>query len=193
MADNLQYDTDQELLTAARQGNQDAYKQLFEKYWQDLYEVAYKRLRSREDARDIIQDVFLSFFKSIHTIELGESLAGYLFTAVRNRVFNHFEKQTVRLKILLAQPMNPVQSEELIWSNMRTKELRDIIAAEIRQLPPKMREIYQLSRDEQLTIGEIAKLLILSPQTVKNQLYQALQRIRISLKKQKLDSFLFFI
>jgi RNA polymerase sigma-70 factor (ECF subfamily) len=149
-------------------------------------------LRSREDARDIIQDVFLSFFKSIHTIELGESLAGYLFTAVRNRIFNHFEKQTVRLKTLLAQPMNPVQSEELIWSNMRTKELKDIIAAEIRQLPPKMREIYQLSRDEQLTIGEIAELLVLSPQTVKNQLYQALQRIRIALKQQNLDSFLFF-
>jgi RNA polymerase sigma-70 factor (ECF subfamily) len=75
---------------------------------------------------------------------------------------------------------------------MRTKELKDIIAAEIRQLPPKMREIYQLSRDEQLTIGEIAELLVLSPQTVKNQLYQALQRIRIALKQQNLDSFLFF-
>ena len=181
--------SDKVFLERAKKGDEIAFRQLFEKYWQDLFQLACKRLRSKDDASDIVQEVFLSLWNNIQQVEIEDSLGAYLFVSLRNKIFNHYEKQALRLKYLLSQPFNPVQSEELIWSNINSKELRSVVAAEISRMPAKMKEIYLLSREQQLSINDIAELLLLAPQTVKNQLHRALERIRESLRKNNLADF----
>ena len=95
----------------------------------------------------------------------------------------------IRLKYLLSQPFNSVQSEELIWSTINSKELLSVVAGEVASMPAKMKEIYLLSREQQLSIAEIADLLLLAPQTVKNQLHRALERIRESFRKNNMADF----
>lgn len=183
--------SDKALVEQARNGDNAAFRQLFEKYWEDLFRLAYKRLRSKESAEDIVQEVFLSLWNNIQQVEIEGSLGSYLFISLRNKIFNYYEKQSVRLKFLLRQPFNPVQSEEHISSNINSKELRQVVAGEVSRMPPKMKEIYLLSREQHLPIAEIAAMLAIAPQTVKNQLNTALHRIRVSLHKSDLAQFIF--
>ncbi len=178
--------SDKLLLAAIRAGSENAFRQLYEKYWEDLYRMAYRRLASPEDIKDILQDVFLSLWNNINEVNADESLGGYLYTSLRNRIFNFFEKRQNRLNCLMKQPFNPVESEEIIWNRFNTKEIQKIIAFQVAAMPPKMKRIYLLSKKEQLTISEIAELLNLSPQTVKNQLHRALERMRQNLQKHDL-------
>ncbi len=162
------------------------------RYWDDLFQVAYKRTRHAEDARDIIRDLFISFWNNIGNVDIEENLGAYLFTALRNKILNYFEKRTIRLDYLLSQIFQPVESEEVIFATIRTKEIRECVAAVVGAMPPRMREIYILSKEQQITIADIAALLQISSQTVKNQLHTALERIRGELKKQRLTQFVFF-
>lgn len=169
---------DQTLIERAKSGEDLAFQQLFDKYWRDLYRIAYQRVRSEADAQDLVQEVFIALWKNIHTVKAGNSLAGYLFIALRNKIFDFYEKQQVRLHYALEQPFRAADTPEQPIDNIASKELRNILAAAIDTLPDKMKEIYRLSREQQLTIAEMSALLDLSPQTVKNQLSTALQRIR---------------
>jgi len=178
--------SDRQLLADIRKGSDEAFRQLFEKYWEDLYRMAYRRLASPEDIKDILQDVFLSLWNNIDHVNGDESLGGYLYTSLRNRIFNFFEKRQNRLNCLMKQPFNPVESEEIIWNRFNTKEIQKIIALQVAAMPPKMKRIYLLSKKEQLTISEIAELLNLSPQTIKNQLHRAFERMRHNLQKHNL-------
>jgi RNA polymerase sigma-70 factor (ECF subfamily) len=182
---------DKDLIAAACKGSEEAFRKLYEKYWQDLYKIAYRRLPSEEDVKDILQETFISLWKNLHHISVNESLGGYLYTSLRNKIFNYYEKNGVRLKTLMNQPFKPAESEDIIYSSLSTKELQLVISAILAEMPPKMREIYKLSKEEQLTNAEIAGLLMLAPQTIKNQIHEALHRIREELKKSSLHLFLF--
>lgn len=183
--------SDKELIAAACKGSEEAFRKLYEKYWGDLYKIAYRRLSSEEDVKDILQETFISLWKNLHHISVNESLGGYLYTSLRNKIFNYYEKNEVRLESLMSQRFKPVESEDIIYSSLSTKELQLVIRAIIAEMPPKMREIYKLSKEEQLTNAEIAGLLMLAPQTIKNQIHQALHRIRKELKNSSLHLFLF--
>jgi len=182
MEGNL-YKSDKDLIDQALTGDQNAFRELFDKYWHDLYKIAYRRLNSDEDVKDILQEVFISFWMNIKHVAVKDSIGGYLYTSLQNKIFNFYEKDRVKLIALMNQPFNPVESENSIYSSLYTKELREILNGIVSKMPPKMREIYLLSRQQQLTIAEITELLALSPQTVKNQIHEALKRIREGLNK----------
>jgi len=174
--------TDEEMVAASRKGNEDAFRQLFDKYWHDLYKIANRRVSSTEDVKDILQDVFLSLWNNIMDVEVSDSLGGYLYIALRNRILNYYDKETLRYKLLASQQFMPVEAENLAWHSLRTKEIRQFVMGLLEEMPPQMKQVFLLSREEQLTNAEIAALLGLAPQTVKNQLYRALQLIREELK-----------
>lgn len=175
-------DNDLKLLVASQRGDEKAFGLLFNKYWDDLFKIAYRHLHSAEDAKDVVQDVFLSLWNNIGNITIEYSLGGYLYTALRNKIFNHFEKDNNRLQKLMQQPF-VARNEETIFSNYCTKELQHFIARQVAAMPEKMRQIYVLSREEYLTHAEIATLLSLSAQTVKNQLHNAVSRLRKAVLK----------
>lgn len=179
-------ETDQTLIKRAKSGDEQAFQQLFDKYWQDLYKQAWLRVRSAEDAQDLVQEVFIAFWNNVHQVHIDTSAAAYLFTALRNRIFDFYEKQQVRLKYVLDQSFHPVHTPEQATRNIANKELQQVVNTAIQALPEKMRQIYQLSREQEHTIAEIASLLSLSPQTVKNQLSSALQRIRTEIQRYQL-------
>ena len=158
---------------------------MYEKYWNDLYRIAYRRLSSHEDVKDILQDTFISLWKNIDHLTTTESLGGYLYTSLKNKILDHYEKNRVRLRKIMKQPFCPVGSEEEIYSTLCTKELQIVIRQIIDGMPEKMREIYLLSRKENFTNNEIAALLTLDIQTIKNQISKANSRIRITLKKRE--------
>lgn len=180
-------------LDKVKQGDESAFRVLFDKYWDDLFRIAFKRLQCEGDAGDVVQEVFLGIWQHAARIEIADTLAPYLFASLRNRIFNLYEKRTVRLRYLLARKPEPVASEDIIIGAIQNKELQAVIAAEIAAMPARMREIYRMSREGMMTVGEIADALALSHQTVKNQLHRGLERLRHSLELRHLHKFSSFL
>src|SRR5690606_33478835 len=143
-----------------------------------LYVHAYKRLRDREESRDVIQEIFAVLWEKRGQIVPRGHLSGYLYTAVRNRIFNivaHKQVANTHLQSLQAFiHRGECQTDHLV----REKEFRAIIDEEIAALPDKMQEIFELSRTKYLSHKEIASELKLSEHTVKKQINNALRILR---------------
>lgn len=174
----MQSSDDFELLSRISTGDESAFETCFNKYWQLLYAFASRILRSEEDAKDVVQVVYISLWGRRHDLNIQGSLEHYLLQAVR---FQSLKK----LKELLDRPEEldrvhdhiiPVLND--IWEKLDTSDLYREINQQLNELPPKTKEIFLLSRQQQLTIAEIAARMNLSEKTVRNQLHIALKALR---------------
>lgn len=180
--------TDEALLELFQQGNTLAFEQLYKRFWGVLYLQAYRILMQEEDAQDIVQEVFTALWTKAANIELAGSLAAYLYTATRNRVLNMLtSKRTYRTHLSsLKQFLSDSDNNSLRY--ITEKEIETRMEREIRALPAKMREVFELSRKTALTHREIAQQLHLSQETVKKQISNAIRTLR-----HKMAHFSFFI
>ena len=173
--------SDRELAQQLKEGDQQAFKILFDRYASDLYAEACRRTGCPHDARDLVQDCFLDIFLQRDLLVFELSLAPLLFTILRNKTFNHFKKniRQQKFKAVLQHFEAATTANGTDHSDpLAVKHLEDIIRSEVEGMPPRMKVIYRLSKQEGYSPGQVAELLTLSRQTVKNQLSAALKRIR---------------
>jgi RNA polymerase sigma-70 factor (family 1) len=172
---------DDALISLLREGNQDAYTEIYNRYKWLLHTHAYKKLGDRDAANDVIQELFTSLWLKREDIYLTTTLSAYLYTAVRNRVLNVIEHRMVESKYIdsLADYANGfvAATDHLVREN----QFNAIIEKEIAALPPKMREVFELSRKAHLSHREIAEHLHISEQTVTKQVKNALKILRMRL------------
>lgn len=169
-------DIDSSLLIALRKGDELAFRVLYERYWTELYTMAYRRLGDEEAAKDIVQNIFVNLWTSRKEIFIETSLAPYLNRAVRNKTISFYKKNLASLS-----RETHFQHEQVQYSpesNLEAKELEAVINNEISQMSDTMRRAFVLSRQENKSIREIATELSLSEQTIKNNISQALDRLR---------------
>ncbi|HWW42847.1 RNA polymerase sigma-70 factor [Pedobacter sp.] len=170
--------SDQQLVDLLREGNHAAFTEIYNRYVQELLNHAYNQVRRREEAKDIIHQVFTMLWHKRATIKLSPNLPGVLFTSVRNIVVNQVVRQKVQNKYL--ESVRHFVSQETVVTDhlIREKQLAEIINKEIALLPPKMREVFELSRKGNLSHKEIAEQLNLSEQTVSKHISNALKILR---------------
>lgn len=157
---------------------------LFSRYWEVLYKKAFHRFGNSDDAEDAVQEIFISLWRNKHSVEIDDTLSPYLFTALKYYIIKQvYLKAKKGIQVNLStENLERVEftTEELL----QYKDLQSVIVSEVNKLPKRMREIYRLSRVENLQIAEIAAYLKISDQTVKNTLTTALKRLREGLSKQ---------
>ena len=172
--------SDAALLHAIKDGDADAFKALYDRYWERLYLKACQRV-DKDAAKDLVQEVITTLWRrrnDIFTFDDGE-IGRYLFTAIKYRVITHYAYTAEEIKNSTLFDM--LLSDEVPGKNLETRELSEFIESEIRRLPTRMQEVFRLSREDDLSISDIAHRLNLSEQTVKNQLTEALKRLRASI------------
>lgn len=167
---------DSKLMNLLRAGDRVAYAEIYERYVFILLNHAYNKTRSREEAKDIVQEVFTTLWVKRESLEVS-NLAGYLFTSIRNIFLNQIAHQAVQDKYLQSMELFAANSE-IPDHLIRERQLTAIIEREIAALPPKMREVFELSRKEHLSHKEIAERLGISEQTVSKQVTNALRILR---------------
>lgn len=149
---------------------------IYLRYWEEVLDAAYKRVRDEEIAQDICQEIFISLWESRERIQVNGPLAAYFAGAVKYRVINYFRSSQIKEKhkedLLL---LNYGQTELSAAQGIILKELHQELDEAIQELPEKMRLIFSMSRKEEKSIREIAEELDLSAQTVKNQISSALK------------------
>ena len=186
---NPQRINDQVLLKQLQEGNSIAFEFLFDKYWEFAFLNAYKRLKSSEDAKDIVQEIFTHIWQNRHSL-LIKNIPAYLHVAVRNRVFKQvaLQKKTHPFFHILENQVleSNTADSEILW-----EEFKNSYEALIQTLPPKRQEIFRLRFHEDFTTQEIAKNLCITRKTVQNQIGKALETLKVSLA-QPLSIFLIF-
>jgi RNA polymerase sigma-70 factor (ECF subfamily) len=173
--------TDQTLITLLRQGDRDAYTVIYDRYKNLLYNHAYKKLGDPEEVKDVLQELFTNLWNKRADIPVAMNLSGYLYAGVRNRVLNLLSHKEVENKYLTSIQRFTREEDYSTDLAIREKELAGLIQKEIDQLPPKMREVFLLSRKENLSHQEIAGQLSISEQTVAKQVTNALRILRLRL------------
>lgn len=177
--------SDQPLLEQIQRDNPKAFATLLDRYSQVLFEHVYRKIGHREDAEDITQEIFLSFWKNRTTIhvDINNSLRSYLFGSAKYKVIDYYAKVAVQIPQL--QPLDSIQeigAAAHADDTLLTKELQCLLEKELDAMPERMRKPLQLSREEEMTIREIALLLQISEQSVKNNISSALYKLRLRVK-----------
>lgn len=174
--------TDNELFSLLSKDDYSAYTEIYDRYAPLLYMHAYKRLKNREEAKDIIQELFITIWERRSEIELKSNLSAYLYTSIRNRVLKVISHKQVESSYIISLQHSIEKGYASTDYLVREKELIDIIEKEINALPSKMRLVFNLSRKSHLSHKEIAEKLDLSESTVKKQVNNALKVLRVKLQ-----------
>lgn len=173
---------DETLLLMMSRDDQEAFTLLYRRYWEDLFVTAAKVLRGKEEAADVVQDVFLSLWNRRHELNIEGSLAAYLQTSARYKAIHYIEKNITRRDYLVqlsdvaVNTLSPTAEIQL-----HLKEVQQVIHDTVSKMPPKMQEVYRLSRQEHLSHKEIADKMGISVETVKKHIQHALQQIKTAL------------
>lgn len=175
--------SDNDLLSLFKEGNRSAFKLIYERYWQLLYVSACKILKDEDEAKDIVQEVFISLLHKRADLEINISLSSYLYTAVRYKVLDVISRRKVRQDHLESLSQYISTGSLSTDRAMIEKEINAEIEKEIQNLPEKMKEVFELSRKEELSHKEIANILNISDKTVKKQISNALKLLKYKLIK----------
>ena len=180
--------SDVELLELLKSEDTAAYTVIYNRYFHPLFIHALQKLNDKEEAQDIVHELFAQLWNKRSNIQIHTNLAAYLYSSVRNKILDHISKKQVRDKYVDSLQGFLNSDYNITDHRIREKQLAELIEKGIGQLPSKMREIFELSRKKSLSHKQIAAQLNLSEQTVKKQVNNALRILR-----SKLGTMLFLV
>ena len=162
-------------------GSIPAFEKLYKEYWNRVYQFTGLFVDDSFEREDIVQEVFVRLWKKRHLLDSSKDIDGFLFIITRNMVFNRLRKsgRTERMEAL-------AESAGLIYdsdteSKLDASYLKDYVDKLISILPERQREAFRLSRQEKLSIKQIALKMGISESGVKRHINLALKFIRANL------------
>ena len=180
-------ESDYELIKLMREkDDKHAFQLLYNKYWDKLYGIALLKVHNEDEVSDIIQDLFVTIWVKRKELNINTNVDLYLYRALKNRITNYYKK-----KYLTEEKVNEFAGKNAGKTDAEAeglcsyKEIEIIINKELESMPDKMKQVFLMSRDEQLSSKKISELLSISDQTVRNQISKAIKRIKITLQKFK--------
>ncbi len=174
--------TDNDLVFLLKQGDKVAFNIIYKRYKKDLRAAAFNRLHSADDAKDVVQEVFLNLFARCDKLQITQSLEAYLYTAIKYKSLNHIRSDHIRKKhIKRLQAPSSYSTETSPSTILHLKELNQQMKYLIASLPKKCRQVYLLSRKEDCSYKDIANELSISVSTVEKHIMKALRIIRAGL------------
>lgn len=177
---NLVYHNEQHLIEQLQYGSETAFDYIYDLYWKPLFQYAYNRLQSEEIAKDMVQDVFISFWNKKDVFKLTSSLSAYLFSILRFKLIDHYHAREVRKQHALHINQIEPPSDNNVNQSVYIREINGLLNLSLQKLPGKMKEVFELSRLKGYSTRQISEQLNISEQTVKNQLSTALKRLRLN-------------
>ena len=180
MTDYTSY-SDIEWADLVRSADDRAFKEIYDRYNKLLYLFAYNKLRNKEEAKDVVQDVFAWVLNNRTRFAINSSVSSFLYKSVFNKIFDIFRHQSViRKYIEQGDHYIDIDSTETDYL-IREKDIAQMIRQEIDAMPQKMKEVYLLRFEQYLSAKEIAEQLNISENTVNTHLKRAAKKLRDNL------------
>ena len=179
-------------LLALKNGDVEAFDKLFSDYGKRMYYFAYGYLKSKEEAEEVVQEVFLRIWRNRAQINPELSFKAYIFKIAWHYIIELFEQNTryqaYRHKILEEAVEFTDETNERLNYQMLLEKVESLI----QKLPKRQKEILLKRKKEGITVKEIASQLGISPKTVENHLTEAIKNIKSGLGKDEISGILFF-
>lgn len=167
--------------------NKKGFKSIFNEYYQPLFHLSQRYLDDKDEAKEVVQDVFLKLWEIRHDLNPDSNLRNFLFTLVKNNCLNRIKRRQILLKhhdkIRWIEMHYQYESLSRLGDDyLEFEELKEKIETAIRHLPEHCRAVFEMSRFEELKNREIAEKLGVTQKTVEAHLTKALKILRSELK-----------
>jgi RNA polymerase sigma-70 factor, ECF subfamily len=175
-----------EIIARCQKGDEDALRELFNRYHQKVYRIAYGVVRQREDALDVVQDVFLKLFRSIRNYKGDSRFYTYLYRMTMNAAIDHTRKTGKVIPFSLDEEGAPEPAERPEQAPDRLllrKELDGKIQEALSRLPDDQRAALLFREVEGLSYQEIAEAMGCSIGTVMSRLHYGRKKAQRWLKE----------
>src|SRR5215217_7267018 len=172
---------DYELTQLFMSGDDVAFKEIYLRYDKPLYLYAYHKLGNKEESRDVIQDVFAWLLNNRLGLDLKTTLSGYLYKSVLNKIYNIYKHKQILNKY--TEEGNGYLDLERTGTDflVREKDIRAMIDKTIAEMPPRMREVYELKSKRYMSARQIAEYTGVAESTVNTQLKRAMKHLKLKL------------
>lgn len=167
-----------------------AYEMLFKEYYKFLCSFAYGHVKEKLIAEEIVEEFFVDLWNNRHKITISISVRSYFVGAIHHRCLNYLQRE--KSKFVSSHTIaNLIDKEGMLGDKLiapevpsiLTNELENLLNKAIERLPKSCKEIFLLSRFQDLSYEEISQKLNVSVNTVKTQIKIALSRLREDLKR----------
>jgi len=168
--------SDSELAAMLKDGEEGVYKEIYNRYWDKLYYIAHRILKSQEATEEVVQDVFVLLWKKRLTLEI-QSLPVYLAAMVRYEVYRYIARDK-KDKVKERAYQTTLVDYMSIDGDLENKLLLEIIESLSNQLPEKCRLVFQYVKLQDRALADVAEELNISQKTAEAHLTKALKTIR---------------
>lgn len=170
------------------QGDENAFRLLFENYSRRLFHLAYSFLHSRETSEEAVLDVFTTIWNKKEALFHVKDPERYLYTSVKNQALHYLRRQTIpEADSLSLYEVELLPEDNTPENKLIDQEYKSLIQDAINSLPPRCREVFRLVLSDKLKNKEIAHLLDISEKTVNEHIALAYKRIAFYVNKQYKD------
>jgi RNA polymerase sigma-70 factor (ECF subfamily) len=188
-------DEDTEIVSLCKRGNTDAFEVLVNKYQKKMLNIAYRMLNDYDEACEIVQDAFVSAYKSIKSFREESRFSTWLYAIVVNLSKNRFKQLRVkghREELTLDNPVDsdnkhikrdPVSDELSVLEKIEKKETRDVVQRCINSLEDEFREVIVLRDIQGFSYDEVGDMLKIKEGTVKSRLFRGREALKNCLKR----------
>lgn len=167
---------DIELIKILQEENEEAFAELYNRYWKRIYTMALSYTRSPEAAQDIVQDVFLKIWIKKENLLQVREFKPFLFVTARNLIISSLRNRVFHVNL---DPDEQVEEETFLPERQLSyKESVGLLHKAIDLLPPQQQRAYRLSRNEGMRYEDIAQEMGISALTVRTHITKALRFIR---------------
>jgi len=168
--------TDLELVRLVAEGDERAYTELFERYWERMVMVARAKLGNTEDAKEVVQIVFIDLWNRRQKLSGVGHVEHYIAVSVKYQVLAHLGRAYRREQVEAAREMVDADDQTRAWLDFQ--DLQAQLERSVNRLPEKCQLVYRLSRQSGLSTQEIANEMGISQKTAEAHLTKALKTIR---------------
>ena len=171
-------DTDRQLLNGLRKGYEDAFVELFNRYGRMMYALAYRYLKSEEEAEDAVQSAFMKLWARRESLELNENIGSLLYTILKNHVLNEIRHNAIVVEGNWEMSREAEEADDSFIRQMEKKNQLELLISAVSKLPARKRDICLLKLMKGFTNKEIAEQLNIKVPTVKVHYNQAIRMLR---------------
>lgn len=177
---------EREVLLRIAQGDELAFRRLYDRYADKVYTVAFMYMKSVVRSQDITQEIFLKVWTKRTELPEVKQFQDWLFILARNLIVSALRKKNVEYSDAAAAEEEVVEEYLKPDRQLDSKEVAALVRDAIGQLPDRQRQVYKMAREDGLKRREIAAELQLSEETVREHMNKALRSIRSYLQKRLL-------
>jgi RNA polymerase sigma-70 factor (family 1) len=174
--------SDEVLIKLLKTDDQNAFKEIYNRYWRQLYKTAYNKLHLHEIAEETVQNVFIKLWEKRFVSSI-QHLENYLQTAIKYQVINYYKSLLAKEKYQQNIKDKFPDTDNTAANKLLLHELTAIINKALHELPEKTQLIFNLSRKENYTVKEISESMHLSEKAVEYHITKSLKQLRVHLKE----------